>query len=288
MGSQQFGAAEMRQRRAALGLTQAALAELLGVSTNTVARWERGELTIRNPRLVKMALDRAAARPLRAQAPSQSQTNWRSGRHLPQQHWRLVGREHEVEDIVSQLRRPEIRLVTLFGPGGVGKTHLALAVATEAAKLFADGACFVDLTPVHDPELVLPAVLHALGIQESGTASVEESVVTAFSGRDMLLLLDNFEQVIQAAPILSKVLESCPTVKILATTRQLLRLRWEVVFEVPPLRTADPWHVPPLEELARVPAVMLLVDRARAASPSFALLAEAGELELVRSGMRGG
>jgi non-specific serine/threonine protein kinase len=170
----------------------------------------------------------------------------------------LVGREREAETVVALLGRPEVRLVTLTGPGGVGKTRLALRVAAEAGGDFADGVAFVDLTPLTDPGLVLPAVATTLGLRESGDRPLGDQLAGLLTARQVLLVLDNAEQVVEAAVDLARLLAVCPNLKLLVTSRVVLRLSAEHVFPVVPKPLAD--------------AATLFVQRARAASPDVALI----------------
>ena len=147
----------------------------------------------------------------------------------------LVGREREVAAVGALLRDEGGRLVTLTGPGGVGKTRLALRAAEAMAADFADGVAFVPLAAIRDPALVLPAVAAVLGVRESGERSVAEGLIAALCGRRMLLVLDNLEQVLAAAPLIAELLAACPGLKVLATSRALLRVSGERGFPVAPL-----------------------------------------------------
>src|SRR5215208_4811700 len=175
----------------------------------------------------------------------------------------LIGRERQRVAVASQLRRAEVRLLTLTGAGGVGKTRLALAVAEDLLGTFEDGAFFVDLAPIVDPSLVPSVIAGALEVGETGRKPLVESLVNHLRGRSLLLVLDNFEQVLAAAPLLAELLTACRALKVLVTSRAALRLSGEHEFPVPPLELPDPKHLPDLE------ALTLFIQRARAARPDF-------------------
>ena len=181
----------------------------------------------------------------------------------------LIGRDRERRTVGSQLRRAEVRLLTLTGAGGVGKTRLALAVAEDLLDAFEDGVVFVDLAPIVDPALVPSVIAGALEAGEAAGKSLTECLVDHLRGRSLLLVLDNFEQVLAAAPLLSELLTACPGLKALVTSRAALHLSGEHEFLVPPLELPDPKHLPDLEALSQYEAVTLFIQRARAAKPDF-------------------
>ena len=163
--------------------------------------------------------------------------------------------------------------MSLTGPGGTGKTRLAAAVAAAVARR----VCFVDLAPLSDPRFVPPAIAQALDVREVEGLPLAERLLDALAGRETLLLLDNFEHVLGAAPFVADLLGACPGLTVLATSRAPLRLRWEHEFPVWPLDTPDPATLggaPDPAQLERYPAVALFLARARAARPDFALTAE--------------
>lgn len=189
--------------------------------------------------------------------------------NLPAQLTPLVGREKEVEAVVALLRRPEVHLVTLTGPGGTGKTRLSLQTAAEIVEDYSRGVFFVPLAPVNDPDLVIPAIAQTLRIEEDAGRSFAELLKAHLGGEPMLLVLDNFEHVSTAAPQVSDLLSSCPGLKVLATSRSSLRLRGEQEFAVPPLPLPGRRPPPPVETLAQYGAVRLFIDRASAIKPDF-------------------
>ena len=184
----------------------------------------------------------------------------------------FVGREEEVAEVERLLGQS--RLLTLTGPGGSGKTRLALAVAGDLLPQFRDGACFVDLAPVTDPALVPAAVANALGVREAGDRPILDGVKEHLRDRELLGVVDNFEQVAEAGPVLEELLGAAARLRVLVTSRVVLSLRGEQEFAVPPLPVPDPDRLPgDLADLEALAAVRLFDERAAAASPRFALTA---------------
>jgi predicted ATPase/DNA-binding CsgD family transcriptional regulator len=191
--------------------------------------------------------------------------------HLPALLTPLIGREQDVQAIYAQLVRPEVRLLTLLGTAGIGKTRLSLAVATEMQAHFADGVCFVPLAAIGDPNLVLPTIAQVLDIRESTAQPLFEQVKEVLRVRHLLLLLDNVEQVVKVASQLEDLLAACPGLKLLVTSRTLLHLEVEYVFPVPPLALPDLSQLSESERLTQYGAVALFVRRSQALLPTFQL-----------------
>ncbi len=202
---------------------------------------------------------------------SQAEPELVSNHNLPAQLTPLIGREREVATASALLRRTEVRLLVLTGTGGIGKTRLGLQVATELLEDFPAGVCFVSLAPLRDPALVAPNVAHTLGLSEATRGPVVDHLKAYLREKQLLLLLDNFEQVVTAAPLLTELLAACPKLKMLVSSRAMLHVHGEHEFVVPPLALPDPKHLPESEALSQYASVALFLQRARALKPEFHL-----------------
>jgi predicted ATPase/DNA-binding CsgD family transcriptional regulator len=188
--------------------------------------------------------------------------------HLPASLTSLLGREKENATLHQLLCSPEVRLVTITGPGGVGKTSLALQVAHDVQDAFVDGVFFISLAAITDSTLIIPTIAQTLGVIESPNRLLLDSLKEFLRDQQALLLLDNFEQIISTAPLLSELLSACAGLRMLVTSREALRLRGEHEFPLSPLALPDE---PSVETLMQYPGIALFVQRAQAIQPDFQL-----------------
>jgi predicted ATPase/DNA-binding XRE family transcriptional regulator len=282
---------QLRWLRLRAGSTQELLAERAGLSVATIGALEQGR---RQPHahtvaalaaalglppdeqasLLELAIDGLAASDSPGVPPPATHTSSaaRERSVLPIPATALIARDAEIgaATVLLKPEHPTVRLMTLVGPGGVGKTRLALAVAAALERRYRDGASFVDLAPVHDPAGVPQTIARALHIPESGSHNAWERVQLHLCDLQLMLVLDNFEQLLPAAPLLAELLEACPRIALLVTSRTALRLRFEQRFVVRPLPA--PGHdLSSAEAIATSASVRLFVDRASAVAPDFVL-----------------
>jgi predicted ATPase/class 3 adenylate cyclase len=189
--------------------------------------------------------------------------------NLPVQPTPLIGREQEVATVLVFLRREDVRLLTLTGPGGTGKTRLGLQVAAELSEAFPSGVYFVNLAPINDPAFVVPTLAHTLDVKEIAEQSLLDLLKGSLHWKHLLLLLDNFEQVVDAAVYVVELLATCPLLKVIVTSRAALHVRGEQEFAVPPLTVPDPKHLPDLVALSKYEAVALFIQRAQSVKSEF-------------------
>jgi predicted ATPase/transcriptional regulator with XRE-family HTH domain/Tfp pilus assembly protein PilF len=271
----------LRRHRQASGLTQEELAARTGLSVRGLSDLERGVRVIPRKDTLQLLVEafglvgaeRAAlvAAAKRRSAPLLRVASDPDAPDLPVPLTPFVGRVDEVAAVCALLQRDDVRLLTLTGAGGVGKTRLALHVAQEISDSFADSARFVDLAAIREPSLVMATIAQTFGLREMGGRPLAERLAALLRDKQVLLLLDNFEQVAPAAPQVVALLAACPRLTVLVTSRSVLHVSGERAFPVPPLALPDPDQSQSVAQVAAAEAVRLFVDRAQAASPHFEL-----------------
>ena len=281
----------IKLRRIALQLSQAELARLVGCATITIRKIEADErrpsrqIAERMASSLQIKDDERAAflraalalrSPLSLPQPVPASARVLPG-NLPAPATRLIGRAEEVA-ACARLYAAGPRLVTLTGPGGVGKTRLAIALAASLQADFADGAWFVSLAPLRDAGLVADAIAQVLGVRARGNEPLHRSIIAYVREKTLLLVLDNCEHLVDAAPLLAELLAQAPRLCVLATSRAALRLSGEHELVVPPLALPAPPFAP--GELLRCAAVELFVERVRAVRPGFAPSAANAEFSI--------
>jgi predicted ATPase/transcriptional regulator with XRE-family HTH domain len=275
----------LRQVRSAASLSQEELAQRSGLSVRGISDLERGARSAPRLETVRMLADAlgvgqddrsallAAARPALLGGGGADRVR-PALPFVPMPLTRLIGREVEIEALRTILQRDDVRFVTLTGAGGSGKTRLAIAVAAEMGDAFPDGVVFVDLSPLTDPTLVVPTIATSLGVREVVDQSLSETLSSFLTSKQLLLVLDNCERILAAAPDITTLLAACPGLSVLATSREPLHVRGEREFPVPPLPLPATTPLLELGQFASAPAIALFVERAEESQPEFTMTTE--------------
>jgi len=273
--------AVLRQLRTSAALSQEALAERAGLSPRGISDLERGVRRAPHLTTVRLLADAlalnpaerqlllAAARP--ARLPETQNGTPADYAPLPLPLTALLGREQELADLSALVGNADARLVTLTGAGGSGKTRLAVEVGARLWGEFGDGVVFTDLAPLTDAALVPSTIAHAVGVRERPGERLLDTLSHFLAPKHLLLITDNVEQVLDAATDIAALLAVCPHLSVLATSREVLRVRGERVFPLSPLPLPPSGQQTGLDETARFPAVALFIERATANHPDFVL-----------------
>src|SRR4030095_10399828 len=271
-----FGA-QLKALREVAGFTQEELATIAGLSVHAVSALERGERRrphVDTVRGLSAALDLtgpmrdAFVESARAVAPTVACEEL-SHAFLPLPLTVLIGRDADMEALGQWLADPVLRLITLIGPGGVGKTRLVLELARAMAEDGSVRVRFVSLPPLRDPAFVAPAIAEALGLSDVTALDLPTRARAACADQPTLLVLDNFEHLLDAAPLVADLLTSVPSLRLLVTRRAVLHVRGEAEYVISPLALQGKWDATWPADLARVPAVRLFVERVRDVRPDF-------------------
>ncbi len=270
----------LREERERHNWTHQKVADLIGsTDPHMVSRWERGVITpsayyreklcsIFEKSAEELGLMKSSAHEEReAGSIEQGETIY----ELPVFFTSFVGRKSDIDRVSSLLLRADVRLITLLGTGGIGKTRLAMEVVGRVRGHFGNVVCFVALDALRDPSLVLSTIVEALRIQTNARSSLMQQLKIFLRKKHLLLLLDNFEYVVKAAPLIEELLQDCPNLKVLVTSRQRLDISVEQPFEVQPLELPDLAPLPEIDKLTNYSAVDLFVRRAQTALPDFKL-----------------
>jgi predicted ATPase/transcriptional regulator with XRE-family HTH domain len=272
-----FGS-RLRRLREAAGLTQEELAERAGLSPMAIGMLERGQRRRPYPHTVQalgaaLGISEEELAELAASVPRRGRTLSQPAPSLPVPLTPIIGRERDLQELSGLVGRGA-RFLTLTGPGGVGKTRLAVQVAEHRSEIYPDGVVFVALGPLSDATLVVPTVARTLGLVEAVGQLPLDTLRAYLRDRRLLLVLDNFEHVTEAAPEMAKLSASCPDLALLITSRAPLRVRGEQEYPVAPLALPDLDRLPEVAEVSGNPAIELFVERARAVVPVFGLTRE--------------
>jgi predicted ATPase len=269
---------QLREERERRSLSLKDVAERIGApDPHMVGRWERG-VSVPHPHyrqgLCQLFGKSAEELGLYKARPTNDSRDEEANRPLwlvPAQLKSFIGRENDLEAVHQLLLSPSVRLINLTGPGGVGKTSLSIELAYRVREDFIDGVCFVSLAALTDPMLVLQTILQMLGASANRALSILEQLKTWLHNKNFLLVLDNFEQVVIAAPALEALIAACPRLKILVTSREVLHLHIEQEFALAPMAVPDLEQLPEPEILMQFVSVKLFVQRAQTHLPGFRL-----------------
>jgi predicted ATPase/DNA-binding XRE family transcriptional regulator len=289
----------LKERRQSLDLTQENLADRVGCALSTIEKIERGlrrpshQIAGRLAEALRIPVEERAtfvawARYVPAEVTATLSTSpeetgvdvageaRQSLGNLPASATTLIGRDRELDETRSLLERQEVRLLTLLGPPGIGKTRLSLALASSLVGEFPDGVWFVPLASISDPALVASSISRALNLKEAPVQGGSEGLQAFLREREILLVLDNFEQVTASAPLISELLAASAGLKVLVTSRAALSIYGEYQYELPPLGLPDLKSLPANGALEHYPAVALFVQRAQAVAPRFSISQDNG------------
>ncbi|HEX3724394.1 MAG TPA: helix-turn-helix domain-containing protein, partial [Nitrolancea sp.] len=264
----------LRCYRLAADLTQEGLAERARLSARAISDLERGVKAIPHRHTVELLAEALKIPVTDLECAIERRRGPREHRAtvlLPTPPTSFVGRDVEVRGVTNLLRQPGTRLVTVTGPPGMGKTRLTLATAEMMAAEFADGAVFVPLAPVRKASRVPEVLAQKLGIQSDGFTSVDQQLTDHLQTKNILLVVDNFEHVLDAGSTIVHILATCPRVKLLVSSRAALNIQGEYRFDLGPLDLPSPEHVPSFDDLPHFSALQLFSERARAVNPAFKL-----------------